>query len=368
MKQFKYIVMLMMTMFLFSACEMEIEHVKVDPAQSVAPTLLGQKDIIVNQDNSKVEAVVFNWTSASFGVPTQIQYALYLTLGENSVLAGTSFSNSFTISKQDLNGLVCNDLKVKPNETANISAGLVASIYGTNVAPVKSNNISFNITTFAADLRYLFLPGNYQSWNITQAPQFWETDGGTNLYKILVDLQDGSADYSYFKVTVARNWSDENWGYNYLTPSWNCPEQSDSNLSVDLREGSIYELTVNRSAMTIDKTVVDGVGMCGAYNGWSYATTGDDPLTYDATENVWVSPEVTFTDDGGLAFLIRLNTANDPNNWAFKFGTNGETSAEVPGGIKLVQGGGDITVPSAGTYIIKLHGNRTPYVLVMEKQ
>ena len=39
---------------------MEIEHVKVDPAQSVAPTLLGHKDIIVNQDNSKVEAVVFN--------------------------------------------------------------------------------------------------------------------------------------------------------------------------------------------------------------------------------------------------------------------------------------------------------------------
>jgi hypothetical protein len=83
---------------------------------------------------------------------------------------------------------------------------------------------------------------------------------------------------------------------------------------------------------------------------------------------VWVSPAVTFKESDGLAFLIRLNTANDPNNWAFKFGTNGEASAEVPGGIKLVQGGGDITVPSAGTYIMKLHGNRTPYVLVMEKQ
>ena len=76
------LVMLMMALFLFSACEMEIEHVMVDPAQSVAPTLLAQKDIIVNKDNSKVEAVVFNWTSASFGVPTQIQYALHLTLGD----------------------------------------------------------------------------------------------------------------------------------------------------------------------------------------------------------------------------------------------------------------------------------------------
>ncbi len=368
MKQFKYIVMLMMATFLLFGCEMAIEHVKIDPSQSVAPTLHTQNDIIVNKDNSKVEAVVFNWTSASFGAPTQIQYALYLTLGENSVLAGTSFSNSFTISKQDLNGLVCNDLKVKANETANISAGITASIYGTNVPPVKSNNISFNITTYAADLRFLFLPGNYQSWNITEAPQFWETDGGTNIYKILVDLQDGSADYSFFKVTVARNWSDANWGYNYLTPSWSCPEQSDSNLSVDLREGTTYELTVNRSAMTIDKKVVDGVGMVGAYNGWSYATTGDDQFKYDAKENVWVSPAVTFTNDGGLGFLIRLNTAHNPDNWTFKFGTEGEASSEVPGGIKLIQGGGDISVPSAGTYVMKLYGNRTPYVLVMEKQ
>ena len=53
------------------------------------------------------------------------------------------------------------------------------------------------------------------------------------MYKILVNLDDRSEQYSYFKVTVARNWSDENWGYNFLTPSWYCPEQSDSNLSVD---------------------------------------------------------------------------------------------------------------------------------------
>ena len=73
--------------------------------------------------------------------------------------------------------MVANDLGIGVNQTANVSAYLIAKVYGTNVEGVTSNSISFDVTTFAASLRTLYLPGNYQGWNIEQAPEYWETDG-----------------------------------------------------------------------------------------------------------------------------------------------------------------------------------------------
>ena len=84
-------------------------------------------------------------------------------------------------------------------------------------------------------------------------------------------------------------------------------------------------------------------------------------MVYDKEQNLWISPVITFSGD--LNFLIRLN-----ENWDDKYGTSNEASSVVEGGVNLVKGGADLFVPSAGTYIMKLHGNRTPYVLVMEKQ
>lgn len=360
MKYTKYITMLVASVLVLVSCDIEIEKAYLNPTSDFqAPELLSQGPVIVNDDNSKTESVVFNWTNASFGPSVQIEYSLYATANSKTALLGSSFTNSLSISKSDLNGVVANDLGIGVNQTANISAYLIAKVYGTNVEGVTSNSISFDVTTFAAALRTLYLPGNYQGWNIEQAPEYWETDGGTNVYKILVNLDDGSEQYSYFKVTVARNWSDENWGYNFLTPSWYCPEQSDSNLSVDLTEGSIYVLTVNRGKMTIDKEGVSKVGIIGAFDESAWSTDLD--MTYDAVENVWVSPAITFSGD--LNFLIRMN-----ESWDHKYGTDNEASQHVEGGVKLVKGGADLNAPSTGTYIMKLHGNRTPYVLVMEKQ
>jgi hypothetical protein len=358
MKYTKYMTMWVASLLVLVSCDIQIEKAYLEPSSGFeAPVLLSQAPVVINADNSKVESVTFNWSNASFGPAVQVEYALYAA--SKTALLGTSFTNSLSISKSDLNGVVANDLEAGVNATANVTAYLVAKVYGTNVESVTSNSIAFNVTTFAAALRTLYLPGNYQGWKIEQAPEFWETDGGTNVYKILVDLEDGSDQYSYFKVTVARNWSDLNWGYNFLTPSWYCPEQSDSNLSVDLTEGNIYVLTVNRGKMTIDKQLVNKVGIIGAFDesGWST----DLDMVYDEVENLWVSPVITFSGD--LNFLIRLN-----GSWDDKYGTNNETSQSVTGGVNLVKGGADLFVPSNGTYIMKLHGNRTPYVLVMEKQ
>lgn len=366
MKHLNNIILLISMTLFVSSCQLNPDKTQIiGDADVKAPVLYSPGDIVVNKDNVKTESIIFNWEPADFGASVQIEYILYLQNGEISARLASSFSTTATVSKTDINGVATAGIGVPKNVTQEISAYLVAKVYGTDVHEVKSTPVSFNITTFEAPLRWLFMPGTYQGWDIDHAPQFWETDGGTNLYSTMVDMNlaedDANRPYSYFKITVARNWSDDNWGYNFLTPSWTCPEQGDSNLSVNLKEGSIYIFTVNRSAMTIDKKPVSKVGLIGAFaesDGWA----NDIDFTYDASENVWISPAVTFSDN--LEFLVRLN-----GTWDNKYGDGEKDSDKVEGGRILEKGGGpNLSVPEAGIYVMKLHANRTPFVLVMEKQ
>ena len=62
--------------------------------------------------------------------------------------------------------------------------------------------------------------------------------------------------------------------------------------------------------------------------------------------------------------MIRLNSTYDN-----KYGSSGNSSIAIPGGLELVaNGGGNIIVDNAGTYVIKLHANRTPFVVELVKQ
>ncbi len=371
MRNIKNIIILLASLLCFWSCETEIDRVYLSSESAfTAPELLSMGDVIVNQDNSKVEAVIFNWTEAYFGVPTQIEYALYLTGNGKEVLAGTSFGTSLTLSKSDLNGLVVNDLSVPANETAAIGAYLTTCVYGTDINGKSSNTISFNVTTFKAALRNYYICGEFQSWTIGEAPELWETDGGTNIYRTLIDLDnsfnDGRTDdqYSYFKITAARDWSHDNWGYNYLTPTWFCPEQKDSNLSVPVEDGTINFLTVNVGKMTIDRELVSEVDIIGSFdesNGWA----NDVRFAYDAKTGTWVAGPITFSS--GTDFLIRLNASWDGK---YKYGDGIKASDSVAGGVELTNSGSasNINVPSTGTYVMRLYADRTPFVLVMDKQ
>ena len=63
--------------------------------------------------------------------------------------------------------------------------------------------------------------------------------------------------------------------------------------------------------------------------------------------------EVKIRVDGGLTL-----------NW----GTDGTMSSIIAGGYEAVAGGDNVKVAEAGTYIVKLHANRTPFVIELVKQ
>lgn len=354
-------------MLCFCACEIDIDKVQVAPASSyTAPVLVDVADVIVDNTNS-TEDVTFVWSEASFGTPTQIQYSLYFQKDDKTALAGNSFSNSLTMTKADINGLLVNSLGVKANDAADITAYVEAGIADTAVEPLRSSNtVAFNVQTFKASLRSLFICGQFQNgWDVANAPEFWETGGGTNVYKILIDYLAGGTivpgEDQGFKILTQRAWAGDYWGYSGLTPSWSVPENGDENFQFGSDAQNIYHLTVNLGSKTISAEGIDALSLIGAFDesaGWA----NDVDLVYDCVENVWTAGPVTFSG-GETEFLIRFNHA-----WDRKLGSATKASDDVEGGFELVEGGDNMKVPGDGTYLMKIHGNRTPFVIVMEKQ
>ena len=334
-----------------------------DPSAFVAPQLVAIGDVDINQHNTE-ETLSFAWESASFGAPVSILYSLFLQAGGQSTVAGTTFTNSLSMTKADLNGILINALGIKANDLADVTAYVTATVADTDITPVQSNTRNFNVQTFKARLNWLYICGQFQNgWDVANAPQFWETGGGTKIFKILIDYLAGGTitpgEDQGFKILSNREWAGDYWGYDGLKPSWNCPENNDGNFQFGASAKPIYHITVDLKKKEISADGYTAVSLIGnfAESGWS----NDVDFVYDCVENVWIAGPATFS--GGNGFLIRFN-----HGWDKKLGTATTASDDVEGGFELEEGGANMKVPGAGTYMMKLYGNRTPFVLVMEKQ
>ncbi len=365
MKFYKYIT-LFAAVALFGSCSSDVDTPQIsNPDSFIAPVINNCGNIIVNADNSKDETVTFTWKAADFGQPVQILYSLYFKMGDKNAFVGTSSTTSYSISKGDLNGVAINGLGITANTTGTLSAYVTAKIAGTDsYDPISSNFTSdFTVTTYAAPLTWLYLCGEFNNWTIGKAPIFYETSGGTKVYQCMVDFtttNDTPTDVnrSYFKVTKEQNWAGANWGYNALTPSWSCPEQGDSNLSLAVAEGVIQQVTVNTTVMTIDKKAIGNkLGLMGSFNDWA----GDVAFKYNPEESAWLTEPITIKDNGELK--VRVD-----GSWSINWGTAGTMSTAISGGYELKAGADNIKVAKGGTYIVKLHANRTPYVLELIAQ
>jgi len=354
---------MIMSVFALSACDIDVNETQLSSSDNlVAPVLASMSDVIIDQNTDAVEDVSFTWGKPDFGASVQIEYNLMVSIDETSALLGQSFTNSYTMSKDDFNGVIVNQLGVKANSSAEVKAYVTASVYGTEFDTLTSNTIEFNVSTYKAQLKPLYMTGAYASWDAATANEFWETTGGSNIYENLIDVNVTGEVLSFFKILTAQNWSDANYGNDALTPDWELPGDDGNNLSVDTESGSIAEFTVNLTDMTIDRTMYSAMGIIGAftYDGtdrnWDY----DLAFTYDLSNNCWKTEVATFAEDA--EFKIRMN-----NEWDISYGAPINGSDDIEGGYELT-GADNIAIAEAGDYSFTLYTNRTPWVLVMNKQ
>lgn len=357
MKTLKYMAAAAASLLLAS-CTLELPKTTLAAeGDRVAPVLNSITNVISDANTSK-EQVTFTWTPADFGASTQIVYYVWAKLGETASIIGTSYDNKLSISKGDLVGVICSDLGGAKNANVSVESYVSAGVYGTSeVKLINSNIITYSVYTYLPPKKNIWLPGKYQGW-AQFGTEVWEIEAGTNQYKILVDVSNPDETPYYFKVVdEGENWVGMNDGY--TADGWSVadPSNSDGNFSVPAEEPILW-LTINTKKKTVAKEVISKVAMIGAFNGWD--ENNEAVFTYNATDNVWVSPVIAFTGEGG--WLVRLNAS-----WDYKFG-GAVPSSDIDGGFEIVQGGGDIPSPAAGNYIVKLYANRTPFVVVYEKQ
>lgn len=379
MKTFKYIAALAALVTLFS-CEREYEKTMIaDESSFVAPVLQEISDIIIDANNTKVEAVTFVWTPADFGVSTQVEYSVYAqSNSENEVhhaLLGSSFTTSLSIGKDDLNSLAVSDLALPRNATSPINVWVVAAITGQNAGSIKSSNtLNFNITTYDPPKDWVFFPGYYNGWgdnNDKEPWRVWEKEGGTGVYRTIVQLaedKDNTPGICPLKLYMNGSWLGGSDGYVATWDNWDYGDK-DGNWGVPASE-PINIIEFSKSKKSASRTHISGVGLIGGFaaSGWS----SDVDFQYDNVNNLWVTPEISFAD--GDEFLVRLNASWDGK---FKFGGPLKKTDVIKDGDgnvveawELVNDGNasNIVIPSAGTYVMTLHANRTPVVLEMTKK
>lgn len=356
------------------SCEKEVVKTTIPSADRfTGPTLSELSDVIVDANNNKVEAVVFTWTPADMGVQTQIDYSLYVSYtgadgAAHEALLGTTPSLSLTVSKNDFNSLAVTDLAIPRNETGTLKAWVVATILGLNAGTVRStNDITFDFTTFDPPKDWIFLPGYYNSWgdsNDKEEWRVWEVEGGTGIYRTVVKLAEDATNtpgICPLKLYMDGSWLGGADGYEATWEGWDYGDK-DGNWGVPASE-PINIIEFSKAKKTASRTPVSGVGLIGDFAPSNWGS--DVFFDYDATKNVWVSPAVTF--EAGKGFLIRLNESWDAK---FKYGGATKKSDAVEDGFELENDGNaaNITIPEAGTWVMKIYFNRTPAVLVMEKQ
>lgn len=362
MKHIKYLMMAVAALT-FASCETDVEQPQLSPeSEFVAPVLNPQSDVVINAGNSKSETVTFTCSDADFGLNVAVRYELYAVLGDKEARLVTSYYPTMSILKNDLNGVVINSLGVAPNESAEIGAYVVAYAGDSQtVRTEKSNTVTFSVSTFKAAMRCYFLVGALNNWSEKTAMTIWETAGGSNIYEGIYDFIEPSyeADGSDFQFLPTLGTWDGQLGYAAFSAFGDGFSEREGNIMLPV---GIHKITADMNTMSLDAKTYSQIDIMGSFDGWA------EPLvmTYDPAENVWRTPAPI---SGGDEFKIRFN-----DSWDINYGDGTEAAERMeldPEGFEayqLVQGGGNIKVPGSGSYIVKLHADRTPFAVSYEQQ
>jgi hypothetical protein len=271
-------------------------------------------------------AVSFSWNTTEYGDKT-FSYALQIDT------AGGNFENPQVFNVAD----TTKDLTVGDLNTAALLAGVAAgatnnlqfrvvAFQGNNTVPsVISNVLNISVTTYLPFL-YLWVPGDYQGWDPSTAPQLGATVPNLNDYEGYVYVPAGGT--NEFKITNAPDWGHTAYGGDATTLNTSGP-----NLNWPSGDG-FYYVKANPSSLTWSATKTTWAIIGDATpGGWG----ADTPMTYDAVNKVWVINSVALSAN---SLKFRANGAWDIN-------LGGNTNS-------LSYGGDNISISEAGNYKIVL--------------
>jgi len=296
-----------------------IVPITVTPSSTNPLTLL-----ITNAANS---AVVFNWNATQYGnfpftYAIQIDTAGGKFTNPQIISAGNNVSKDISVGDLNTAALLAG---VAANATNNLQIRVVAYQGANTVPTVISNVINLKVTTYLPFM-YLWVPGDYQGWSPSTAPQVGATVPDLLNYEGYLNVPAGGS--FEFKITNEPDWNHIAYGGDATTLS-----TSGGNLKWPDGAGYYY-VKANPTALTWSATKTTWAIIGDATpGGWG----SDTPMTYDPVNNVWVINSVALSAN---SLKFRANNA-----WDINLGGNLS---------KLSYGGDNIPISSAGNYKIVL--------------
>lgn len=301
------------------------------------------------------EVTTLVWNHAEYSQQTEVNYTVEVAVSGTDfasiVLAGTTTNRFVTWTVEALNAAAL-EAGLVPYTQGDLDVRIKSAL-GSNADLVSySNVITLKITPYTTDLPQLAVPGNHQSWDPPSAPRIASSGFGKTDYEGYVSL-DGEFKFVGPDASGVYDW---NAGPDYGddgTFSGVLVETGESNINVS---AGYYRVKANTGA--VSATNLDGLTWSTTLVSWgiigSATPTGwdsDTDMSYNSTTKKW-SITIPLVE-GEIKF--RYNDTWNVGDAQYNLGLfdAGKTGQNY-GGEDMSYGGGNISVATAGNYLVEL--------------
>lgn len=319
-------------LFLWGACTKEETQALLSPSAALSATL-SANSLVLAKDNAATDALTVSWATPSFGFAAAPTYNVFVDKKGNNfakavaISAGTDLKKVFKTS--ELNSILTG-LGLQPGTAGDLDFKVECLIGAATkyVSPI----INLNATPYSEKLDLSTIWGvvgdaTANGWNGPDQPVY--KTAVANELVAYVTLVDGNIKFR----------TNNDWALNLGGSAGKLAVNGDN---IPVKKGT-YKVTFNPVALTYAIVPLSwGIVGDATANGWNGP---DQAMRYDATVDMWRA-EVKL---GVGAVKFRLN-----NDWGTNFGGSAG---------KLANGGDNIAVAAAGTYLITADFNKLVYTV-----
>lgn len=316
------------------------------------------------------QAERFVWSKANYNGDVAVSYTLEIDVegGDFSAaqsLGGTTGTLQFSVTEEALN-TACLSLGASPFEASSYDVRVVSSASGFDM--MASNKVTIIVTPFTTDLPKLWIPGSYQSesgygdadWTHSAAAQLAADAFGSTKFEgylylannVVADSDNG------LKFSSQGDWSGTNYGDDGTFSDVLSP--TGGNIGGN---AGYYRVKVDTEELTYNlQPVTWGIIGAATPTGWD----SDTNMTYNPTTKKW-EIIIALTVE---KFKFRYNDTWNVGDAQWNLGLfDASKTGENYGGENMSYGGGDISVTTAGTYLVELDlSNPRDYKFTMTLQ
>lgn len=369
MKKLHTLSALGLSLFLFGACNSDLDTVSYDPSQAQPAVLqsIAADTYVLDVQKAEETVITFQWSKPEMGYDASVTTSLEIDakgkgFGKPVTLASTKTDTSYALLVAELNKAVMKLLEVHelPFGAVDVEFRMASSI-SKAAETIYSNVVSAHVTPYAGEKEYpsIAVRGDYSGWDFAASQKVY-SEKSDNDYSGMIFFGEKAA--NGWKFCGDEGWTVDNWGSAGVEPAEQPTQTLVSGGGGDIKNYSkaSYLVEFNNSTGVLKMSKGhDSWGICGDHSGWG---ANPDQVMTLATEQ----------KSGKTVHYLTATMAMEANNsWKIRPDNNWDDAVgdnAVEGDFESAGKDNNFTVSEAGTYTIKWYFNKVKGQLMVTKQ